>query len=105
MTNTDTAPATYIAKSEHKGAWVKGVTSGYRIDGFTARELGEMDMPRVSTGEIVLWEAAPSRQGGVQFFYRVRYVPQADGSIAAYASDGHLVIIHPADRKITIRTT
>lgn len=105
MTITDTTtPAAYIAKSAHEGDWVKTVRSGYRIDAFTARELAEMDLPRGATGEFNLWEAAPSRQSGVQFFFRVRFVAQPDGSIAAYASDGHLVIIHPADRKLLIRT-
>ena len=104
MSNLDTAPATYIAKSEHRGTWVKTLASGYRIDAFTAREIAEMDLPRGATGEINLWEASASRTGGVQFFYRTRFVAQADGSLAAYASDGHLVIIHPADRKIRIRT-
>lgn len=101
MTAT-TAPARYIAKSAHKGAWVKTLASGYRIDAFTAGELAQM--APAETGEINLWEASASRQGGVQFFYRTRFVAQADGSIAAYASDGHLVIVHPADRKILIRT-
>lgn len=105
MTTTDTtAPARYIAKSQHKGDWVKVAMPGtYRIDTFTARELTDMSIPRVATGEFVLWEAGGTRQGD-QFFYRTRYVPQADGSLAVYASDGHLVIIHPADRKIRIRT-
>lgn len=104
MSNLDTAPARYIAKSEHKGAWVKTLASGYRIDTFTAREIAEMGLPRGATGEINLWEAASSRQGGVQFFYRVRFIAQEDGSLAAYASGGLLVIVHPADRKIRIRT-
>lgn len=95
-------PARYIAKSEHQGSWVKSATSGYRIDEFTAGELAQM--APAETGEINLWEASGSRQGGIQFFYRTRFVAQADGSIADYASDGHLVIIHPADRKIRIRT-
>lgn len=105
MTATVT-PACYIAKSAHQGRWTKVLKPGsFRMDAFSARELATAEnIPTLETGEFVLWEFSGTTRGGLAQFHRTRFVAQADGSLAAYAADGHLVIIFPADRVIRVLT-
>lgn len=101
---TTTAPAPYIAKSAHKGHWNQ-ILDHFRSSAFTAGELAAMagkELPGLATGEIVLWEQGGVMPGGGSMFYRTRFVPQTDGSLAVYDANGRLIIIHPADRVIRI---
>lgn len=96
---TSTA-AQHIARDTHAGTWTRrGIPAGHRADTFTAAELADM-----FGKEFVVWESAGQSRGGYELFVRSRNVPQADGSLAGYDSDGRLVIIHPAARNLRILT-
>ena len=92
------APA-YLARDTYTGKHTLR-SNRVRSDVFEARELAAMANGQV----IVLWESMGHTRGGVQLFARSRYLPQADGSLVAYNADGGRTLIHPADRKIRIRT-
>lgn len=92
--------AQHITADTHAGTWTrKGIPAGHRAATFTAAELAEM-----FGQEFVIWESAGQTQGGRELFVRSRNVPQADGSLAGYDSDGRLIIIHPAARNLRILT-
>lgn len=99
MTTTRTAPAPHIAASTHTGRWARPA-NGVRSDVFTARELVEI----FGVGQVrIVWEFSGHTHGEA-LYCRTRFIGQEDGSLAAYAKDGHLVLVHPADRRIRIIT-
>lgn len=99
MTETRTAPARYIEADTYAGRWTRR-SNTVRSDVFTARELATT----YGTGkEFVAWTFY-GHVGGPALYARDRFIGQEDGSLAGYAADGHLVIIHPADREIRIAT-
>lgn len=97
LAQTD-APA-YLERDTYQGKYTLR-SNKVRSDVFKASELAAMANGQV----IVLWESAGRMRDGVQLFCRMRYLPQADGSLVGYDADGARKIIHPADRKIHIRT-
>lgn len=94
-----TAPA-YIAPDTYTGRYtVSNLKPGYQPDAFTAAELATL------ATEGVLWESFGTPHGfRREHFARTRYVADSDGNLHCYASDGHKVIVHPADRKLRIVT-
>jgi hypothetical protein len=98
MTTTTAAP--FIAADTFTGRHTLR-SNAARSDVFTAAELAAGG----KVGEVlVLWESAGRMHDGVRLFCRTRFVPQADGSLHGYDSDGVRKIIHPADREIRVMT-
>ena len=92
--------ATYIAADTFTGKPTLR-SNKVRSDVFTARELAAFG----KVGEVlVLWTSAGLMYDGVMLYSRERFIPQEDGSLVGYNSDGTRSIIHPADRKIRVRT-
>lgn len=52
----------------------------------------------------VIWESFGHPFPGREGFGRSRYVAAPNGDLHIYASDGHLVIVHPAERVIRVLT-
>lgn len=91
----------HIARDTHTGRHML-TSNTVRSDVFTAAELARM---AASGDVIVLWEYAGRVRTGKDLYVRTRFVGQEDGSLVGYAGDGHLSIIHPADRRIRVITT
>jgi hypothetical protein len=96
MTALTTYPA-YIARDTHEGRWTINSRTR-RIGRFAARELAKL---ADANGFVVLWECF-STAGGVKHFGRTRFLVQADGSLVGYTSEGTPIIVHPADRVISV---
>ena len=95
-----TTHAPYIApeaKVEGRRYQRTGIPAGMRLSRFTARELAALLGP-----EGTFWEFHGHTRSGRPLFGRTRYVADAEGNLAVYCSEGRLVIIHPADRKIGV---
>lgn len=89
----------YIAADEYKGLWTATrFGEGYRGVSMRAGTLA------AESSEGVLWEGHPTPKGSKadEMFGRSRYVADEKGNLHIYASDGHKVIIHPADRVIRV---
>lgn len=65
---------------------------------FEAREIAAMG------GEGIIWESYGATFPGRESFGRSRYVADEHGNLHIYDSEGALVIIHPASRKIRLLT-
>lgn len=89
----------YIAADTYTGRHTLRSNSK-RSGVFTARELASM---APASGELVVWEFS-GHVRGVALYVRTRFVGQEDGSLAGYCSEGRLVVIHPADRKVCVLT-
>lgn len=88
-----TAP---IARDTYTGRHTVNATRTTGV--FTAAELAAMG----TVGAVlVLWEFH-GHAFGRPLFGRVRFVPQADGSLVGYDADGVAKVIHPADRRIRV---
>ncbi len=88
----------YIAADTYTGRHTLR-SNGKRSDVFTARELAAMTPGE----ERPFWEFS-GHVRGVALYVRTRFVGQEDGSLAGYCSEGRLVVIHPADRKVCVLT-
>lgn len=95
-----TTHAPYIAaepKVEGRRYQRTGIPAGMRISRFTASELATM-----LGAEGTFWEFHGHTRSGRPLFGRTRYVADAEGNLAVYCSEGRLVLIHPAGRKIGV---
>ena len=95
-----TTHAPYIAaepKVEGRRYQRTGIPAGMRLSYFTAAELADL----LGT-ENTFWEFHGHLYNGRPLFGRTRYVADAEGNLAVYCSEGRLVIVHPADRKIGV---
>lgn len=95
-----TTHAPYIAaepKVEGRRYQRTGIPAGMRISRFTASELAT-----ILGAEGTFWEFHGHLYNGRPLFGRTRYVADAEGNLAVYCSEGRLVIIHPAGRKIGV---
>lgn len=97
-----TAHAPYIAaepKVEGRRYQRTGIPAGMRLTYFTAAALAQVLGP-----EGTFWEFHGHTRSGRPLFGRTRYVADAEGNLAVYCSEGRLVIVHPAGRKIGVLT-
>ena len=95
-----TAPAPYIAaepKVEGRRYHRTGIPAGMRLTYFTAAALAKVLGP-----EGTFWEYHGHTRSGHPLFGRTRYVADAQGNLAVYCSEGRLVLVHPAGRKIGV---
>jgi len=95
-----TTHAPYIAaepKVEGRRHQRTGTPAGMRILRFTASELATM-----LGAEGTFWEFHGHTHNGRPLFGRTRYVADAEGNLAVYCSEGRLVLVHPARRKIGV---
>ena len=95
-----TTHAPYIAaepKVEGRRYQRTGIPAGMRLSYFTAAELAGL----LGT-EGTFWEYHGHAHNGRPLFGRTRYVADAEGNLAVYSSEGGLVLVHPADRRIGV---
>ena len=95
-----TTHAPYIAaepKVEGRRYQRTGIPAGMRISYFTAAELAQMLGP-----EGAFWGFSGHAHNGRPLFTRKRYVANADGDLAIYCTEGQLVQIHLAGRKVGV---
>jgi len=95
---TNEAPK-YIARDTYAGRHsIHRPNAKVKAGMFEAREIADMD------SEGVIWESFGATFPGRESFGRSRYVADGEGNLHIYDSEGALVIIHPADRKIRLLT-
>lgn len=97
MTSTH---APYIAaepKVEGRRYQRTGIPVGMRVSRFTASELATL-----LGAEGTFWEFHGHTRSVRPLFGRTRYVADAEGNLAVYCSEGRLVLVHPAGRKIGV---
>lgn len=95
-----TTHAPYIAaepKVEGRRYQRTGIPAGMRLTYFTAAALAKVLGPSGT-----FWEFHGHTRSGRPLFGRTRYVADAEGNLAVYCSEGRLVIVHPAGRKIGV---
>ena len=89
----------FIARDTYNGRHsIHRPVAKVKAGSFLAREIAAM----ASDG--VIWESFGATFSGRESFGRSRYVADAAGNLYIYNSEGALVIIHPADRKIRLLT-
>lgn len=97
MTNTE-APK-YIARDTYTGRQsIHRPNAKVKAGLFEAREIAAMGH------EGVIWESFGATFPGRESFGRSRYVADDEGNLHIYDSNGMLVLVHPADRKIRLLT-
>ena len=95
-----TTHAPYIAaepKVEGRRYQRTGIPAGMRVSRFAACEIATM-----LGSEGSFWEFHGHTRSGHPLFGRTRYVADAQGNLAVYCSEGRLVLVHPAGRKIGV---
>lgn len=99
MMTTKTEMPTRIAKDDHPGRWTTRKPKGMSVDTYTAQELTEF----AQDGEVIVWTSF-GHVDGTERFARTRFLPDAEGNLHGYASNGQRIIIHPATRALRILT-
>ncbi len=89
----------YIERDTYAGRYsIHRPVAKVRADYYTAAEIAAL----APTG--VIWESYGTTFPGRESFGRSRYVADEAGNLHVYASDGHLVIVHPAARRLRVLT-
>lgn len=95
---TSTEAPNYIAREVGYTGRQTVIRKSPKAASFTAAEIAAM----APTG--IIWESFGHPFPGKEGFGRSRYVAAPNGDLHIYATDGHLVIIHPAARRIRVLT-